>query len=89
VAERHGRGIGDKNGLRPVNEDELLAQFDRIPTVMASMAETHPDDVRRAVAALAAQAEAAGADDGELIEAMRAIHPEKWSTARNRNRFYR
>jgi hypothetical protein len=83
------RGDGDKFGHKPINEDELLAGFDSVPTVQASIKKTNPAEVRRAMLALAEQAIALGASKDELAEAVRAIDPKAWGTVKNKNRLYR
>jgi alkylhydroperoxidase/carboxymuconolactone decarboxylase family protein YurZ len=82
------RQDGDKIGLRPVNEDELLAEFREVPTVHASVAATDLDDVRKALLVLVGQALDRGATEDEIADALRAVHPHSWGEAKNRNRVY-
>lgn len=74
--------MGDKRGAPLFNEDELLAKFDQIPTVAASLAATDQGTVRKAMMFLVMQAVEAGADPDELAETLRAIDPHQWGSIR-------
>jgi hypothetical protein len=85
--ERFGRGIGDKSGLVPVPEDDLLDKS--IPTVYRSERDTKPEDVRVAEAAIIRWAEGAGVSEEQLAETLDAIRPGTWGghgTNKDRNR---
>jgi hypothetical protein len=87
MAERFGRGIGDKSGLVPVPEDDLLDKS--IPPVYISERNTKPEDVRVAEAAIIAWAEGTGMSEEELNETLDAIRPGTWGghgTSKDRNR---
>jgi hypothetical protein len=68
-----------------VADDELLSDFSKVPTVHRTEAEEDPDETRRALAVLVDQALRAGASREEIEDAVRALRPGSWGTAKNKN----
>jgi hypothetical protein len=70
---------GDKWGHRPSNGDEMVAEFEEIPTVHRSQKKSSPAEVRKVLLGLVSQCMRAGMSRDEIRDIVKSVDPHSWN----------